>query len=229
MSLTIVQHKSGSTDTTDVPATLDDPTTAGNTLLIFTYSYGTQMNIPPGFAEDLRAGTAGHTGVYRETDTPGGETSWALSQSTAVSGYAWAAAEMQDIDIAVLADASTSGLTNTATVSTGTTGAVTAPTGIAFAVHGGAAGNAGGVPTWSGQTNGYTELEDAGRLFGSAPQDGLALAVSYLLNPSGTQECTATRTNTGGSGNYAGLMVVYAEVGFVEVPAGIFVAPVVGS
>lgn len=203
----VIQSKTGSFNGSSGSATLDVATTAGSAVVICAAyaspGSGTyDLLTPSGFS--LVAGVNGTTTTRKavpkafvKRNSAGGETSWTLTMSPTAGQVTWLAMEITGIGVdplntwyaavpfvATPYDGGTpSSISSTATDTSSCFDV------LAFAIH--AARSASTTPaTWSGQTNGFTELAEISRDDGS---NALSMAVSYLPSLAlGTFESTAT-------------------------------------
>jgi hypothetical protein len=196
-------------------ATLPNPVATGNSVIVFVFAEGTQPDIPANFTVDQWGGTAYYSYAFRKPDASG-ESSWALNLPSG-GVMLWSAVELHDV-VPLYQDASTEVLgTNSATLSTGTTGALGQADALMLTSHALfiGAGLSPSVTTWSGYTNGYTELEQQNPLTGT-PSNAHAQAICYKLPTDGAaQECTATRSSTL-TGQLGGLIVSYQSATLVD-------------
>jgi hypothetical protein len=232
----IIQSSSGSFNATSGSVTLPGGTTAGNTVIVVV---ATGANIAPdmltGFVADVALGFTLQTNrVFHRGPTEGlagGETSWTVTLAS-TGLCAWATFEVSGLDAVTPKDTSSGGAEATAT-SIGTGNLLTAPTAydlMVLAVHGGYNSLSAAAPTWSGQTNSYTELKDQGAV-GASTAVGLSVSVKFMTTPT-FPSCTATST-LGTAGPVAGIAVAYAAADAhrqidADVIAGYEIGPVTG-
>jgi hypothetical protein len=202
-------NQGSATGVSSTLVTLPSGTTAGNTVLVFaSASAAPSMS---GFTSTGPGSLGGSPslGCFRKPAVDG-ETSWTLSWG--VSGtVAWFVCEVEGLDNNAAVDVSApASFQNTGTgvtsIATGTTGTSTSYDGLAVAVFG--AATTGTTPaTFSGYTNGFTELVDQG----SSAATSLALAVATLdVQQLSTWSSTATLS---ASSNAAAMIIVFNVVG----------------
>ena len=210
----ILQFNSGGL-TADGNATLGAGTTAGSTLLLILgigpATLGT--NPPTGFTPvngDQPVFASQKIHIFHKSNVGAGETSWAIDLFAAAAIW-WAVLEIQNIDVTVPVDVKVATSQTTASGTTQTTGTTPTSTSydtIAIAVHSAYNSASSTVPTWSGQTGGFTELLDQGQASGATAIGG---AVSVKLSQSlEAFSSTGTASATYGLG---GTCVVYTATG----------------
>jgi hypothetical protein len=218
MPVSVVQSNAGGFNSTTGSATLPSGTTAGTTLLLIvglgSGSTNLSPNPPTGFTP---AGGEGPVFAsdpkvlfYRKSNVAAGETSWTIAMGVA-GLICWSVLEVDGLDLTTPKDvgvASASTATAATSVSTGTS--ATSTTYDAFVVAAHLALNATNttVPTWSGQTNGFDEVTDAG-IAGASTAAGLAVSVQST-GALGAFSSTGTSSVTG---NLASTLVVYTTAG----------------
>lgn len=194
-----------------------DTTAAGNTVLVQLVAYAPAISAPAGFVQDKkvdRSAAAEAVMWYRKSNVGAGESSWTFTLSGAVN-WAWRVAEYADLDLDPV-DTSAAGtpstsMTDGATVSTGTTGANAGLNTLLIAAWGLYSPTVGAnLGSWSGQTNGLTEVvELTGNAAGVASL-GLTVADRVVDAATGPFESSATWA-TGGAVSTTGWagMVAY--------------------
>lgn len=211
MPATIVQSNSGGYNAASGNATLPSGTAAGNTLILVVGTSSTGLSsAPTGFTADGPTfATVGRIAVYHKSNTSAGETSWALANTAQI--ICWSVLEVEGLDldtpkdVAVTSASSASAATS---VSTGTSPQSTTYDAFVVAVHSAANTTNGTVPSWSGQTGGFSEVTDSGTTSGTA---AVGLAVSTLTSQQlGTFSSTATSDTTA---NLRATLVVYTAAG----------------
>lgn len=220
-SANVVQAKTGSITTAidHADVTLDNPTTAGNTLTIQMVGPALYPGMPAGFEYDWSYVSA--LWSFRYSDMPGGETSWAF---TTVGPIVWAWRVIEwDIGLDPYSPfecgasniATGSGVTS---LSSGTTPTTNRSNVVALAFHRGThpASNPGMTLNFSGHTNGFTEIDEVRQSLASTE---VAYSWSWLFDTStGTFETTATVNNSSPAAgdNYHSLIAVYAAADQVD-------------
>ena len=204
MPVTVLQSNAGGFNATSGNATLGSGTTAGTTLLLIvgTASSFPSTNPPTGFTPANGDGpvpaTTNKVMLFRKTATAG-ETSWAITVASAQL-VCWSVLEVDGLDASTPKDVTVSTFQNGTAVtsqSTGTTATATTYDGFAVAAHFGQASTTT-IPTWSGQTNGFAEVTDAG-VAGASTAAGMAVSTLSTQTPA-TFSCTATASASVGAG-----------------------------
>lgn len=216
--------KTGSFNGSSGAATLDTATTAGSTVLIVA-AYGAngtssyELSVPAGFVQiaglpGVVTGRKAVPAVFVKRNVSAGETSWTLTMAGTAGQVVWAAYELVGIGLDLLNAwyvnvplfATPYDGATPASISTTGTGTSSCFDVLAFAVH--AARSATTTPvTWSGHTNGFTELSEVSRDDGT---NALSMVVSYLPSLAlGTFECTADLS--AGAPATATCFVLYAD------------------
>lgn len=170
--------------------TLPSGTTVGNTVIIGAtiVGAGSTITTPTGFVKDTN--TTKHY-IFRRSNVPAGETSWTLTANLASRWACWAM-EIANLDLDDPLDGSATSASGVSPQTSGTVSTNSALDTIVLASH---AGNntASAAPTWSSQTNGFTELAEAGTSAGATSNTDVA--VSYLFPGTiGPFECSATES-----------------------------------
>lgn len=191
MPWAIVQSNTGSTNGSgSVTASLPSGTTVGNQLFVAMVTYFTSAP-PAGLGTDValnQTGLAHKVHLCRKA-TVAGETSWAFTQS-GTEGGVWWAAEISGLAASPLDKTASDAGGNDAAAQTGTTATTAEAPELAIAVVGAERATNVTVPaTFSGWTNGFTELADVG----NASSFARSVGVAYLdLATTTTVTTTAT-------------------------------------
>jgi hypothetical protein len=217
----IIQAASGSFTTQNGTVTLPAGTTAGNTVIIVAAthaSHGGTVTTPSGFVSDSPAGVTGNTRpyVFRRSNVPADETSWAVSTSSATGPMVrWTCYEVQGLDATAPVDVVLASTTSTATGTTASTGTLAQSTtydGWVLAAHAAYDSASPTAPTWSGHTGGLAERDEGGVTDGSV---SIGLSVSMLSTQqlaaySSTATCSITLSSASPAGAW---ILVYSAAG----------------
>lgn len=192
-------------------ATLPAATTAGNTVILV-ISQSNNIVTPVGFVADKTSTfVAPVSGIYRKSNV-GAESSWAIAPSSSAL-VSWTVLEIEGLDPDNPVDTITAGAMSTgtgATLSSGTTPVSATYDGLMLAFHACLDTTTATPGTWSGHTNGFTEVEYVG-----GTDTGRSLGLSTSLNYSlslGAFSTTATKTATVGQNSTANV-IVYTATG----------------
>ena len=207
-----LQQSSGTFTGTTGSATLPNPTTAGNTIVLVV---GQTNNLvtPSGFTRATPGPfVAPLPGIYWK-NTAGGESSWTIAPS-ASAVVCWASFEIEGLDQSNPVDVVTTTISSgtTASLSTGTTPISSTFDGFGYAVHVCLDNTDGSSPgTWSGHTGGFVEVIEQG---GSEATRSLGMSVSIAVPALSlsTWSCTATKTAPVGESSSA-TIVLFAAAG----------------
>lgn len=215
MPATILQSNAGGFNGTSGNATLPAGTTAGTTLILVvgTASTSVSPNPPTGFTPVNGEGptpAANRAFVFRKSNVAAGETSWTVA-ITSAQLVTWSVMEVDGLDLTNPKDVATATFQNGSAVTSASTS--TSPQSTAYdvfvvAYHLGNNTTNTTIPTWSGQTGGFTEVTDAG-VAGASTASGLSVSVTTSQQLS-TFACTATASVTVNTGSG---LVVYAAAG----------------
>jgi hypothetical protein len=215
--VTLLQSNAGGFNSTTGNATAA-ATTAGSTLLLIvglaSGSANLSPNPPTGFTpaggEGATFGSFPKVFFYRKSNVAAGETSWTISMGVA-GLVCWSVLEYDNLDLTTPKDvgvASASTASAATSVSTGTSAQSTTYSAVVVAAHMALNATNTTVPTWSGQTNGFNEVTDAG-IAGASTAAGLAVSV-LETGALGTFSSTGTSSVTA---NLASTLVVYTTAG----------------
>lgn len=190
-----IQVNSGGFDAGSGSATLA-ATTAGNTVLLAVTCHAQTVATPSGFVRDSPVPTqTNRLHLFRRSNVPAEETSWTLTPA-ASAPVAWIAMEVQGLDVSFPLDVSTAireTTTGTSLPLNVSSNQSSTYDGLAVVLHE-ASVNGGTPPTFSGQTNGYTEFADQGQA-GASNSVGIAVSRKFsqtLGAFNGEFACTAT-------------------------------------
>jgi hypothetical protein len=184
-------------------------TTAGSTVLVFTYSASViNTTAPSPWVRDYSGVGVSNMFAFRLDEAGAGETSWTFTRSTS-GNTAWYMVEMSNLAVESLdvVSVGAGGTTsNGATRSTGTTALNAGSSTVAFAVFGCTKAASGDTQSWSGYTNSLAERAD----FSPAGVAGGQIAVaSKLIDGWGTVESTATFATSVASATTGAFMILY--------------------
>jgi hypothetical protein len=209
----LIQFDEGSvTAGTSIAVSLPAGTTAGNTVIVFIHS-----NVALTAPSDVTVATTNtfSPSVFYKSNVGAGETSWTFTQASADA--AWVAVEMSNIDPVEPYETgviSTFGTTasNGGTLSTGTTGFNIGLSTVQFALFSAYLTSGTATKSWSGYTNGFTEITQIDSTSGTN-RPCLAASVNFLTGSTAQFQSTGTLTISTGSATVRARMVVFREAG----------------
>jgi hypothetical protein len=204
----ILQSGSGGFTASSGSATLA-ATTAGNTVILVAFAYGTTVSVPSGFVQDSPSVGANSQALYvfRKSNVSAGETAWTLTLGVSAP-CAWTAYEISDLDLlAPLVASSPYTVASAQSASTGSTARQSSYDSIYFAAHAAYDATSATPPTWSGHTSDFTELHDQGQA-GAGVSVGLSVSRRFVQQVN-TYSSTATST-LAAAGPVVGVMIGYA-------------------
>jgi hypothetical protein len=217
----LIQFDEGSvTAGTSTAVTLPVGTTAGNTVIVFIYS-NVAITVPSGFIA-AEGNTFSPTVSYKP-NVGAGETSWTYTHASADT--AWIAVEMSNIDTVEPYEGSTlstlgTNVSNGGTLSTGTTSFNIGLSTVQFALFSGYVSSGTATKSWSGYTNGFTEITQIDSTSGTN-RPCLAAAVNFRTGSTAQFQSTATLTISTGSLTSRARMLVFREAGSpISAPLG---------
>lgn len=213
----ILQSDKGAVNLAGTDATLPNPTTEGNTVLIFAAGNGVAVDPISGFEKHDQTGATFPISLFSRVDVPAGESSWPMTQTPAGT-FLWVAAEVDMLDTSPFVTVvNNSGTGSGLTLSAGTTSAFSEPDTICFACFGMYAANRHGT-VWTGYSNGYTQLEQATI---ALTTDDAIFAVAWNTANATAQESTATRSDGGASDTMQASLIVYRAAVVEQATSGI--------
>jgi hypothetical protein len=209
----IIWSATGTVNATTFTATHPDAggTTAGNTIIICTFSYGTTNWISAGFTRDSGAAASTMRAyTFRKSQVTAGETSWNFTGPASAQPTIWFMFEIQGIHPLAAKDVGTTHQSGTGVTSqtSGTTALTTSFESLAVVIHGGHNVTNNTVPVWSAQTGGFEQYVTNSRVDGST---ATSAAVSFrVVDDIATYESTGTSSVTV---NAASNVQIYAAAG----------------
>lgn len=215
----IIQETTGTQATTTAGATVSLPagTTAGNTVIAVLQQGFLPSGVagPSGWVIDATVGsTSNGLVVARKSNVTAGETSWAFTNTSSSSEWAWYACEIAGLDVVDPLDASatqadTTVATGGTTVGTGTTAANSGTDTLVFACFGCKGPTTGAVPTWGSYSAGYSEAGQIA-ITGNGTINGENVAVARSWSGGATTgPFTASAVSSGGGGTGHAAIVAY--------------------
>lgn len=193
----IIQTASGNFNASTGTISLPAPTTDGSTVLVFFNVISANISIS-GFTRPhgVTAGTPRPAILYK-ANVAAGENDW-VTGSIAANSVAWVAMEIQNVSrlnpVEVWANPSLSNITGTVIGSNTTLTPSTSYETLVFALHVAQNASNNTVPSFSGHTNGFTQIATSSRAEAST---AVSLSVSLLPGLDiGSYQCTATSSVT---------------------------------
>lgn len=204
----VIQRSSGSFSGTTGNATLPAATTAGNTIILV-MNANVNPNNPTGFTLIVSSVFTALKGGFWYKNTAGGETSWTITPASTCI-VTWAVYEVAGLDQSNPVDVVSTIASGTgSTLQTGTGALSSTYDGLILAFHGALDTTSPTPGTWSGHTNGLTQIIAQGGNNGTISV-GMSVSETYSLSLA-DWNCTATKTVAAGQGALAYLVVLSAD------------------
>lgn len=208
----IIQSDSGFFVGTSGSASLPAATTPGNSVILVVSQTGGLVD-PAGFTlVKKQAISTPPSGIYIKSNV-GAESSWTIAPSSS-NICCWTVMEVAGLDPDDPVDSTPAGAVSAgtgATLSTGTTPVSATFDGLIVAFHSCQDLTTPSPGTWSGHTNGLTEIEEVGG-FDATRSIGLSMSVVVPALSLAAWESTATKTATVGQ-NSLSTIVVFTAAG----------------
>jgi hypothetical protein len=205
--------------------TLPAGTAAGNTVLVIITSNVSNQIIPPGgFIVDFSSvlGSSGST-ANRKPGVSAAESSWTFTNTSGLSrNVTWYVVELSGLELVLPLDATATSGASAAISDGGTRSTTTTPENsglstLQLAVFGWRNATTAGAGSWSGYTNGFSEVVDHVDAAGSGEHYGHGIARRFEQTTTGAFECTATFAGPG-DGAWAMLLVYRAADSPIRAP-----------